>query len=513
MKSRPAPGAQRQGADAVADARKLLLQAEYHKLLGTLGGCEARNGRERIDVALLRGRALLRLNDPAAAVRELEGVRRLPTTQDERALVSALLGVAQSAVTAGAGERALREASREASGTHRSTRAEVAYYVALARFAANDFDHAASALQPALEDGADIVRVRALELLGWIEMSRERYGVAGRHFLEGLAALDAAKSIDVHAASGMLHGASSVALETLDLALWRSIRTRNLPLGDSTGAARERAYFLQNAALLWLLEGDQGRAWQCLSDAEYSATNAWQRASIALDRAFLARITGDRFSREQHLERAYQDLKREKFAARAFDERMAVLDFIREAAVDRANVAREASTRYFGSRERRGGLGADGRISAAEHHARGRLAVALGDTKAARRELRAALEAFGRLDYRMRQAICALDLHQTTHDEADLAIASSAARLVPKSWIAAEARRREGASDDPVQKLSAAELRVLDQVKLAKTNREIGKALGLSHHTVNNHLRKIYAAFGVGSRAAVAVRCAQMSKR
>jgi DNA-binding NarL/FixJ family response regulator len=111
----------------------------------------------------------------------------------------------------------------------------------------------------------------------------------------------------------------------------------------------------------------------------------------------------------------------------------------------------------------------------------------------------------------MRQAIAGLDLHLTTRDAADLVIAAGASRLVPKSWVATEVRRREGASDDPVSQLSAAKLRVLDQVKLAKTNRQIGKALGLSHHTVNNQ-RKIYAAFGVGSRAAVAVRCAEQKR-
>ncbi len=516
MKPRPVAGVQRHAADGLAEAKRLFLQAEFHKALSALGGFEARNARERIEVALLRARSFLRLDEAAAAVRELEAVRRLPSSADDRVLVSALLGIAQiSSDNSSGGERTLREAAREASGTHRAARAELAYYSALSRWMANDLDAAESALQPALEDGPDFIRARALELFGWIEISRERYGVAGRHFLEGLSALDDAKQVDVYLAAGMLQGASVVALETLDLALWRSIKPRLASLAGIEGAGRQRAFFLQSGAMLWLLEGDTGHAWQSLSDAEHAATSPVQRAAIALDRAFLARITGDRFSREQHLERAYQDLKREKWAVRTIEERMGLLDFVREASVDRANLAREASTRYFSSRERKNGTvssGRDARVAAAEHHARGRLSVALGDTKAARRELRAALEAYGRLGYRMRQAIAGLDLHLTTRDAADLVIAAGASRLVPKSWVATEVRRREGASDDPVSQLSAAELRVLDQVKLAKTNRQIGKALGLSHHTVNNHLRKIYAAFGVGSRAAVAVRCAEQKR-
>jgi hypothetical protein len=147
-------------------------------------------------------------------------------------------------------------------------------------------------------------------------------------------ALDDAKQVDVYLAAGMLQGASVVALETLDLALWRSIKPRLASLAGIEGAGRQRAFFLQSGAMLWLLEGDTGHAWQSLSDAEHAATSPVQRAAIALDRAFLARITGDRFSREQHLERAYQDLKREKWAVRTIEERMGLLDFVREASVD-----------------------------------------------------------------------------------------------------------------------------------------------------------------------------------
>jgi DNA-binding CsgD family transcriptional regulator len=51
--------------------------------------------------------------------------------------------------------------------------------------------------------------------------------------------------------------------------------------------------------------------------------------------------------------------------------------------------------------------------------------------------------------------------------------------------------------------LSAKELEVAREVAKGRTNREIGARLYISHHTVDTHLRSIFAKTGVNSRAAL----------
>jgi DNA-binding NarL/FixJ family response regulator len=45
---------------------------------------------------------------------------------------------------------------------------------------------------------------------------------------------------------------------------------------------------------------------------------------------------------------------------------------------------------------------------------------------------------------------------------------------------------------------------VLRLVAAGQTNKAIGRALGLSEHTVARHLARVYARLGIGSRTAAA---------
>ena len=57
----------------------------------------------------------------------------------------------------------------------------------------------------------------------------------------------------------------------------------------------------------------------------------------------------------------------------------------------------------------------------------------------------------------------------------------------------------EGAADQ-VEPLTTRELDVLRHAAQGRTNREIGRALDISHRTVQGHLASIYGKLGVGSR-------------
>jgi DNA-binding NarL/FixJ family response regulator len=53
--------------------------------------------------------------------------------------------------------------------------------------------------------------------------------------------------------------------------------------------------------------------------------------------------------------------------------------------------------------------------------------------------------------------------------------------------------------------LTKRQAEVLEQVRLGKTDKQIGKALGISQETVKTHLRVLFARFSVHNRTALAM--------
>ena len=74
--------------------------------------------------------------------------------------------------------------------------------------------------------------------------------------------------------------------------------------------------------------------------------------------------------------------------------------------------------------------------------------------------------------------------------------------------LATTAARQPDASSFDLSALSARERDVLEQVRQGLPNKEIGQRLGLSPHTVGNHLRAIYRKLGVSGRHALLARLA-----
>ena len=54
-----------------------------------------------------------------------------------------------------------------------------------------------------------------------------------------------------------------------------------------------------------------------------------------------------------------------------------------------------------------------------------------------------------------------------------------------------------------MQELSVREREIASQICLGLRNKEIGSRLGISEHTVENHLRNIYAKFGINNRTSL----------
>jgi DNA-binding CsgD family transcriptional regulator len=171
--------------------------------------------------------------------------------------------------------------------------------------------------------------------------------------------------------------------------------------------------------------------------------------------------------------------------------------------------ARSAVTRYrniTGSLDSRLALHSDRRMQAFEAMAAGRVSEALGKPKDAIVNYERSRQIWVALDYRMRAALVARDLHRLTSDEVylhDLRVALSRA---PQAWFGE--RLAQDAGETLLNRLTPAEKTVLKHLLGGESAVAISNKLGRSTYTVHNHTRKIFDVFEVRTRAALLARCA-----
>jgi DNA-binding CsgD family transcriptional regulator len=170
--------------------------------------------------------------------------------------------------------------------------------------------------------------------------------------------------------------------------------------------------------------------------------------------------------------------------------------------------ASKALTKYRSLKAKKNSLLAfeyDRRITAFEKVAGGRVAEALGQRGAAIRSYSEALDIWLELGFLMRAALVAIDLYQLTGDEDRLGAVQAALERAPAAWFGSWKT-----PDGPVDRLTPAERVVLFELLRGKTAKDIAEGLDRSQHTVINHTRKVFAAFGVSSRARLLARCAEL---
>jgi DNA-binding NarL/FixJ family response regulator len=143
-------------------------------------------------------------------------------------------------------------------------------------------------------------------------------------------------------------------------------------------------------------------------------------------------------------------------------------------------------------------------LGAMAAHARGAVALAEGDARAALAQLREARQVWHELEapYEIaRTRALGAQACSALGDEEAAALELEAAREIFRRLGAAPDLARLEPATAP-HGLSRRELEVLRLVATGKSNREIAAALVISEHTVARHLQNMYAKLGLSTRAA-----------
>ena len=510
----PRPKARRAGARTLLrDAREAWSGGDFERAIALLTGIELHDAAERLDAAFLMARAALRAGQPARALIALDDVASLPDGPDEQVTHAMLRGTALVRLgRAVDGLPLLENAVATAGGAHPAVRAEAGYDLALAYFGAGRLDQAETALDAHANADTDIVYARALELYGWIEVRRERYPIAARHFLDALDALRAATQRDALMAASLLHGMTSIALDTLDLKLFARVRSAVDALTWSPEVQTRWFAIRQNRTFVELLDGNAAEAWRLADETLSQSAPGAQRVGALVTAARVARAAGDAFTPERLVHKAAAVATDVDWGSTGDDERAALLAVIRDVAdVDAALAQRllalyEALPAVPAPVEALEGVRRPGAL---EELARAALARAHGDTAAAVARLRAAVAAWQGRGDRFDEAVALLALIEVASNDETLQRADELTRVVPRSWL----RRRFVALSERargVEQLSPAERRVMLAICEGSSTAEIAARFGRSKNTIRNQTRRVYEVMDVRTRSGLVSKCAAM---
>ncbi|MEA2786591.1 MAG: Bacterial regulatory protein luxR family [Candidatus Eremiobacteraeota bacterium] len=510
----PRPKARRSTArTTLRDARNAWFAGDWERAIALLAGADLQGRGERVEAALLLARAALRAGQPVRALIALDDVAGLAEGADERVTAEMLRG--KTLVRLGRGGEGLPLLERAAAGSasaHHAVRAEAGYDLALAYYAANRLDDAEMTLDAYADPGADIVHACALELYGWIEVRRERYPIAARHFFDALEALREATHRDALMVASLLRGMTVIALETLDLKLFARVRadvdamTWSPELQTSLFAIRCSRAFVE------LLEGNTPEAWRLADETVFASAAGAQRVAALVTLSRIVRAAGDAFTPERLVRKAAAMAAGTDWGGTGAEDRAALLALIHDAADCDTATAAELFAVYEALPAPRAPLDvleAPRRLDALEHVAAAALARSRGDTGEALRRLRAAVAIWRRLGDHFDETVALLALAEIAPGGESLQRVDELTRVVPRSWLrrrwAALAERARG-----VEQLSPAEHRVMLAICEGRSTAEIAERFGRSKNTIRNQTRRVYEVMDVRTRSALVSKCAAM---
>ena len=381
----PRPRARRSTArTALRDARDAWFSGDWERAMSLLAGADLQARGDRVEAAFLLARAALRAGQPARAAIALDDAAELSEGADENVTADMLRGTTLVRLgRADEGLPLLERAAAAGASAHHAVRAEAGYDLALAYYAANRLDDAETTLDAYADPAADIIHARALELYGWIEVRRERYPIAARHFFDALEALREATHRDALMVASLLHGMTVIALETLDLKLFARVRA---DVDAMTWSPELRARWFairRDRAFVELLEGNASEAWRLADETLFATAGGAERVAALVTLARIVRAAGDAFTPERLVRKAAALAVDVDWGASGAEDRAVLLALIRDAAETDTATAAALSALYEvlpAPRAPLDGLEVPPRLDALEHVAAAALARSRGDT-------------------------------------------------------------------------------------------------------------------------------------
>jgi DNA-binding CsgD family transcriptional regulator len=381
---------------------------------------------------------------------------------------------------------------------------EAVHYRGLLAWMTQQHGDAQEAATEQLQSLSPNVRGRARILLSWVAVRR---GEILRQVDELQKALDEFESTEAPDQYLKANALGNLALLCYELPL-REVADRVRSVFESipwTSSLRlERFHLTRSIAGIDELDGNELAAFSGFKRATRLAPSEHWGILCYLDRAQLARSTGEMVFAGEQLQEAHEIAQRISWNEATGEERAALLVLAQLFANDEPAIAEQYLARYrtlSSSVIPILSYGTDPRVKGFESYSQGVAWLQLGDISEATDVLTEAWSIFEDFNYNWRAALCALALHEATGDRRWIQRAGRKIEPWPHSWIA----RRVAAASTPtplsLDRIPPAKRQVLELVRAGRRNAEIAGMLGRSPNTVRNQLSEIFQIFNVKSRA------------
>lgn len=495
----------------LASARAHFAHAEFGLARRELQMMLERGGHAA-EAALLLTRVELRTGNPQDALSVLARYAPSSPANAQKAEVAMLKGAAFARL--GDSASAMQHfKTAEKLDSNDALRAELLCHIAAAHWMERDINKALASLDALPADLGLDIRLHAGILRGAIASAQ------GFLAQQGALLLGASSEIrdevpDVYLYAILTTNIAALAVE-LPSAELRDAALHHVDRVAWTADIADQ-HFHALRALAWrsALEGDGFNAFRRLKQAlSVTLSPAWRVAALT-DRAYLADALGERQWAAQELRDARELAATIDWGAIAGEEKLALPVLAELFAPRDPSVA----IAYIATFQRVGhnyprvlSSNRDVRVEALEQYALGRVQLALGERDEARRLLTAAWEIYERLGIRWRAGRAALALAEISDPVMWRSRAEEALAPYPQSWLARGnlPTRTSVAPSRALDRLTPAQRLVLELLVDGRSTEEITSKLGRSEFTVRNHIKALFKAYGVNSRAALIVKSTQ----
>lgn len=483
---------------------------EFEHCLELCDAVRLRDSDTRIHIALLRARALLRLDRADDAVRTLHDVESIPCGTDEALTTRMLIGAAH--VRRGhvaEGLAILSAAQGDASGAHRTIRSEIALNIGLAHYGRRDLTRAERALAVVPND-ADLVHACAVQYRAWIALARDNTEQAAALFITALYALDACRHYDRFFDANCVRALAHLGAERLDRDIWAFATARRSHIDWSADGLAQPRFFIAYCAATYQLdvEGNPLEAAREAREAERLAPSAAYRVQARCKRAAIARHTGEPLSHRDHVESASELFAKHDPAAFSGDEKLVPLILAEELAGIDANRAQAMFALHHELSPLSPAFAATQTRSTDAYRIAIEAAVLehAGERDAAVQRYREAFDVLSVAGFTRHAVMAALRITQLTGDRKLQAYAARAtSHISPQSWL----RREVLAATSQTVRLTTVQREVLSLICQGKSNPEIARLRKRSLHTIRNLVARLFEIFDVSSREELAVQSVQ----
>lgn len=460
------------------------------------------------DDDLLRARILLK-HDENRAVAFL--IRRPPKgrTASQRGLWALLLGVGYSRMRDFERADDYFELARRGL-TSSADRAQLAYHLARRAMLEGKMDEAWRYAGDMLCDKSQATKVTHEMLRSFIFCHEENYRESAASLISAIGLIG--KRREQHLEE-WLHAVQNLALLGRELSFDEAATLARSEVDQDVVWPEEFTTFRFQAldAVAWscALRGDMLGCFRYFRAAEHRIPSDSFEVMLLLDRAHFARIVGEQNWALDEVAKAESIAERIDWNALAGEERVVLLQLARATSPIDAERGRYYLARYKGLDRIRSPLhlfAFDHRLEAYTAYTEGIVRLA-GRGTGAEEAFRTAWVIFDRIGFDWRAARTALRLLEVTGKDRWGHLAEDKLEAFPNSWLARELRNRDSKAMKPVR-LPPMQNKVFTMLCQKMTTAEIATALGLSQHTVRNHLKAVFRAYGVNNRAALVAEAA-----